>query len=685
MAQVVLLALLAGCNGGKSGAAVDAGAGGPDGAAPGPARACPPIPAPPGEWQPVQARVPNSFGQFMPSGGEGLLVVDESFHRLLRSDDRGATWCFVPTPAPVLALYPVGERTLYMIPDDSVAPPSPSETLPPPLPLRPHLPPPSRVLRSDDDGDTWKDPGGMLPRQPAWVVPWSSDPLQMLAFLAAIPINGLAPAELWVTRDGGGHWDPVRPDGPAPGDPFDWSWVARHPGDGHTLVALAQALTDGITPDGIPTKIQADWLWTSTDEGLTWTRMTEHGPYQDALMRDDGTLLGLTRSGDVIAGGLDPGTWMTLSHLALLRSRFLDSGRGKIYVQGLRDTALGPISTLETSDGGRTWTTVSDDYVLRIPLSYWKGTSLELSGYGLRASDDAGKTWRTILLSTGFTSFSTGGGARFLTSSMALLRLGDEPGLLLGTPFLDRRLVSFLPHPTIADTAYAAMAGWVPGSTPAPMRTSDGGKSWQPFPITVEGKPVMKASVVAIAATTPPTLFATGSDSLVRSVDGGATWSRVMLSAAAVIRPAPSNPSLIYALVNGRWIEVSENGGLDWTPLGPDLFDGRELVIDPVDPKVLYVASRSRVTKSSDGGLTWKPAMVFTPDIPHPIALTTATPGTLFYVDARNGYVVETPDDGGTNRWHRPPGVVSGLAFDPMHPEMLYLTTDAGAFRWELK
>src|SRR6185369_12973773 len=99
-----------------------------------------------------------------------------------------------------------------------------------------------------------------------------------------------------------------------------------------------------------------------------------------------------------------------------------------------------------------TWTTLSDGYVQRIPLDWWKGTSLELSGYGLRASGDGGKTWRTLLLPTRSMTFSAGAGVRFLSNGISLLRAGDEPGVWSGTPFFDSILSSFLPHPTLSDT-----------------------------------------------------------------------------------------------------------------------------------------------------------------------------------------------------------------------------------------
>jgi photosystem II stability/assembly factor-like uncharacterized protein len=223
---------------------------------------------------------------------------------------------------------------------------------------------------------------------------------------------------------------------------------------------------------------------------------------------------------------------------------------------------------------------------------------------------------------------------------------------------------------------------------PSLARTGDGGKSWQPFPISVEGQPLARASIVAIAATTPPALFASGEGALVRSVDGGLTWSRLQLPSSTLIRPAPSDPNLIYAAAQGG-IGVSKNGGLDWTYLTPEInVAGEDLIVDPVDPQVLYLVGQGpagSLSTSKNGGMTWGRLPFYLPRLPHPIALSAARPGTLFYVDGLTGYVVETSDDGMTRRWHRPPGVVSGLAVDPAHPEVLYLSTSAGAFKQALR
>jgi photosystem II stability/assembly factor-like uncharacterized protein len=671
---LILLVVLAGCDGNVPAVAVDGGAPGPDAR---PARACLPIPPAPGVWQPVQARAPNSFGQLLWLD-EALFVIDESFHRLLRSDDHGATWCFVPTPSPLLAIFP-GKEALYGIPDDSSPPGAPSDMPPVPPAGRPQPLPPSRLLRSDDGGDTWKNPGGMLPREPRVLAPWSSDPQEMVAILGGdLFASPPRRPELWLTRDGGGHWEAVKPDGPTPDDPLDWRWVARSLRDSTTLVALAQAVTD--TPDS-PFRIQGDWLWTSTDEGLTWTRIADHGPCQDALLRDDGTVLGLTNSGDVFAG--DPKALATISHLALLRASFQDGGPGKLYVQGLRDLQVGPISTLETSDGGHIWTTVSDDYIQRIPLSWWKGTSLELSAYGLRASDDAGKTWRNLLLPTAYTSFAGGGGAHFLTNGVALLRDTDEAGVWTGTPFLDRSLGSFLPDPRQSDSAYAVIAARGPTWMPSPSRTTDGGKTWQPLSITVDGKPLARASIAAIAPTTPPALFAVGEDAVVRSVDGGATWARLDIPSVSAIRPAPSDPNVVYAALRSGWVMVSNNGGADWIagldPLAPGAAID-DLVIDPTDAQTVFAIQRGPLSLSTDGGMTWQRLRIFLKGGVNQVALRPTHPGTLFYVDAANGYVAETTDLGMSGRWFQPPGAVSGLAIDPTEPELLYLTSDAGAF-----
>jgi photosystem II stability/assembly factor-like uncharacterized protein len=122
-----------------------------------------------------------------------------------------------------------------------------------------------------------------------------------------------------------------------------------------------------------------------------------------------------------------------------------------------------------------------------------------------------------------------------------------------------------------------------------------------------------------------------------KSTDGGKTWNRIGLPNAgriARIVVHPKNPDIVYVAVAGklysqnpeRGLYRSTDGGATWTKTLDHKVDGREIgasevVMDPLDPKVLYAATYDKVRKpwtfgeggpggaifkSVDGGATWK-------------------------------------------------------------------------------
>src|SRR5207244_682758 len=70
----------------------------------------------------------------------------------------------------------------------------------------------------------------------------------------------------------------------------------------------------------------------------------------------------------------------------------------------------------------------------------------------------------------------------------------------------------------------------------------------------------------------------------------------------------PLDPNTVYAAVDDAFsaaLYKSTDGGLTWSPTG--FADSGHVVVDPVDPSVLYIAgAHSAVYKSTDAGVTWR-------------------------------------------------------------------------------
>jgi hypothetical protein len=109
-----------------------------------------------------------------------------------------------------------------------------------------------------------------------------------------------------------------------------------------------------------------------------------------------------------------------------------------------------------------------------------------------------------------------------------------------------------------------------------------------------------------------------GDSRVMRSLDGGATWTRLASTPAdiAVILPDPANPQAVVA-AGDNGIYQSSDGGRTWNtvytwtvPFDPGL-TGTGLALDPGSPTHLVAMGQAGVLVSSDSGETWSPGYQF--------------------------------------------------------------------------
>jgi photosystem II stability/assembly factor-like uncharacterized protein len=171
-------------------------------------------------------------------------------------------------------------------------------------------------------------------------------------------------------------------------------------------------------------------------------------------------------------------------------------------------------------------------------------------------------------------------------------------------------------------------------TTATPSRAEDEPK--KPDPATLSARflgPDSGNRVAAIAgvAGDPLTYYAGASSGGVwKSTDGGFKWDPVFddqpVAAIGALAVAPSDPKTVWAGTGEAWairdIDVggdgvyrSDDAGKTWTHMGLEE-TGRigRIVIDPKDPKIVYVCALGRMTapqqergvfKTVDGGKTW--------------------------------------------------------------------------------
>lgn len=312
------------------------------------------------------------------------------------------------------------------------------------------------------------------------------------------------------------------------------------------------------------------------------------------------------------SAALDAANW------TLIGPRPTDSGTTRVTSGRVNAIAIDPrnndvvyIGAAEggiwkTTDGGVTWTALTDDQVSLAsgsialdpnhPDTVYVGTGEEnfasdsYYGAGILKSTDGGATWVNIV-----------------------------------GPFLRDKIGALVVHPTNSQILICT-------STLGVWRSADGGAAWTQVLSGAAG------TSLAIDPTNGDNVYAslgsTGGSArngVYHSTDGGLTWARVTGTGSASlpatnagrieIAMAPSDPATIYVQVqnssNAAFGELlgiykTTDGGITWTRLpvanaavwGDQLWYDNTIRVHPGDPNVVY-AGALQIYRSMDGGTTW--------------------------------------------------------------------------------
>ena len=220
------------------------------------------------------------------------------------------------------------------------------------------------------------------------------------------------------------------------------------------------------------------------------------------------------------------------------------------------------------------------------------------------------------------------------------------------------------------------------------LRSLDGGDSWSAVNLDVSGTSspgptdTNFVNALAIDPLTPRTVYAgTYGDGVFRSLDGGDTWHAIGPAGAVgwALAIDPTSPSKVYVgTQNG--VFRSLNGGGSWQAIGPTNEVVWALAIDPTTTATLYAGTYGGVFQSLNGGGTWREVGLTNSEI-HAFAVSDAAPTTVF-AGTSNGTFRSS--DGGNNWIAINSGlpyipIVYALAFDPVSPTTLY----AGGWMYE--
>jgi photosystem II stability/assembly factor-like uncharacterized protein len=226
------------------------------------------------------------------------------------------------------------------------------------------------------------------------------------------------------------------------------------------------------------------------------------------------------------------------------------------------------------------------------------------------------------------------------------------------------------------------------------VKSIDGGRTWSPSGLQLPAG--LHVDRIVVNPGDPRVLFATTSrdwvfEAMYRSTDGGATWRTTSLKSTWVstVSPDPRDPDTVYtqtwAKNDDSQILKSTDGGDTWWPLfrpaDVRAYDPGLFPLDPAQPSTLYVSSNAGLLKSTDAGATWQR-----------MRSGVASPVSSIAVDPRRSVIAYAGlDQGGVvkkvrGRWHAiNHGLgetgVADVAVDPYRSGVVYAAAHTGLFK----
>lgn len=276
-----------------------------------------------------------------------------------------------------------------------------------------------------------------------------------------------------------------------------------------------------------------------------------------------------------------------------------------------------------SADGSRTWTliTVRDVALCDIACSPSRpGTLYVVSARGLFVSSDHGVQWTERLFPSGCSStaniwvsptdpdrIQVGGSSWSPTSGCAALMKSSDGGRTWTVKTFSCAFTGtcyrIAVDPSDPNIVYAGASFYVLTGGPSYYnfyKTSDGGETWR---IVYGGSGPI---AISVDPRNPLRVFASvGSGvggGIMRTLDGGQTWTRSSEATAQSIVFDPLSPDTIYAGWGSTFF-LSADGGTSWTR-STNVSDGFCTSILPLGGKILF-GSTAGVSGSPDGGASW--------------------------------------------------------------------------------
>ena len=352
------------------------------------------------------------------------------------------------------------------------------------------------------------------------------------------------------------------------------------------------------------------------------------------------------------------------------------------------------LSALPASAGPNRWTPIGPDganvdaLVIdpRTPTTAFVGTQ----GSGILKTVDGGATWATA--NSGLPTKNVSALA-IDPSAPTTLYAGTDAGLFKSSDgaqswaaasagLANTYVYTVAVDPTTPTTLYTGTAAGV-------FKSINGAGTWAPINAGLLG---LTSRIIAIDPVSSSVIYVSEEDCdyfdgcsgrVSRSADAGASWAKIYGGFSNYYGSPtipgmvidPHSPSRLYLAIFPVGVVRSVDGGATWSHAGPPANDVSSLAIDPANPLTLYVGTVSgSAYRTTDAGDHWTAVTngLLASGPVNVIALAASAPATVY---AAGGGIYRSSDRGET--WSRLTlGVrkigVTALAVDPTTPSTIY-------------